>query len=94
LGSIIIEQELIDLSVSLIRKHFPIINKVELKYLIVIMTLVLTFDSKRPAESVIYTTSNPIDNIMKFEYLQYQTAKKFEQRLSNIDNKTIEIANT
>lgn len=82
--------ELIDLSVSLIRKHISV-SEVELHYLLVIMTLVYSFNSKREAESVVFVTSTPKSRTLRFEDLPYSVTKNFEAKLRNIENRIIEI---
>lgn len=86
-----IEEELRELSVALINKHIKKISKIELHYLFVIMTLIITFESKREAESVIFLTSASNGNILRFENLPYSIKQKFKNKLTSFENRLISI---
>lgn len=86
-----LEQELIDLAVSLIGKHFKDVKKVEMSYLLVIMTLILTFETKRIAESVIFLTANPTKDIIRFHDLPFSVIQKFESKFSTYKGRLIKI---
>lgn len=81
------DKELQEIAVALIKKHFKNVTTVELHYLIVIMTMLLTFDSRRDAESIIFLTVNTKGVHLKFNDLPSAIRKKFETKLKDIEIK-------
>jgi len=82
----ILEREVIDISVNLIKTHFENISIIDFYALSIIATLLFMNETRRKAEQTVFLSENPGTSIFTYKSLPPRIHDKFDQ-LINLDEK-------